>query len=77
MMVDPSTNDVYVSQTGTNTISVIDTDGLLVGVRFNVDPSSSDHIYCDKSGIGYVDNYKRFPYDGVINCEAKTGNGLT
>jgi YVTN family beta-propeller protein len=75
--IDPSTRNAYVSHTITDTISVIDIDSLLVGVRFNVDPPSSGYISCDKSGIAYDDNYKRVPYDGVMKCEAKAGSGFT
>ena len=75
--VNSDANIIYVTDPDSNTISLIDgrINEPAIGVRFNVNPSYSGFIYCDKTGNAYDGYYVRILY-GTIKCEAKAGDGF-
>jgi YVTN family beta-propeller protein len=80
--VNRGTNMIYVTNPGSNTVSVINgsTNKLLVGLTFNIDPPNSGRIGCiskeDKRDT-YTFNtnkYVRFPYGKKLVCTSYSNN---
>jgi YVTN family beta-propeller protein len=73
--VNPNTNLIYVANSGSNTVSVIDESlrEVVAGLTFKVIPLNSGHIICN--GREYAtDTYSRIPYNS--NCRAQPNTGF-
>jgi YVTN family beta-propeller protein len=74
--VDQRKNMIYVTNTGSNTVSVIDgsTNDLVIGLTFTIDPPNSGRIECidknEKTDINMydTDKYVRFRYGTELEC---------
>jgi YVTN family beta-propeller protein len=74
--VDDITNMVYVTNTGSDTVSIIDgnTDSLLVKVNFNVNPPNSGNIQCNGQSI-LPNTYFMYRNGTNLTCTANAGQG--
>jgi YVTN family beta-propeller protein len=74
--VDDITNMVYVTNTGSNTVSIIDgsTDSVVVKVGFNINPPNSGNIQCNGQLI--LPNTHFLYRNGTnLTCTASAGQG--
>jgi YVTN family beta-propeller protein len=74
--VNDVSNMVYVTNTGSNTVSVIDgsVDGVIERVNFNINPPNSGDIQCNGQQI--VQNTYLFYRNGTnLQCHADAGQG--
>jgi YVTN family beta-propeller protein len=74
--VDDITNMIYVTNTGSDTVSIIDgnTDSLVVKVSFNVNPLNSGDIQCNGQLIP-PDTYFLYRNGTNLTCTANPGQG--
>jgi YVTN family beta-propeller protein len=74
--VDDITNMIYVTNTGSNTVSIIDgkTDNVVVKVGFNVNPPNSGDIECNGQHI-LSDTYLLYRNGTNLICSANAGQG--
>jgi YVTN family beta-propeller protein len=68
---------IYVTNPGSNIISVIDgkTNSLIVGVNFNINPLGSGNIYCNGQKI--ETNYSKYNIGTELTCEADGISGYS
>ena len=76
--VNPSTNTIYVANSDSNTISVIDGNAnrVVAGVTFNVKPANAGHIECDKDKKLIVPLSQQFYLWSGSECTAKPNQGF-
>jgi YVTN family beta-propeller protein len=74
--IDDITNMIYVTNTGSDTVSIIDgnTDSLVVKVGFNVNPLNSGDIQCNGQLI-QPDTYFLYRNGTNLTCTANAGQG--
>src|SRR5207244_8140121 len=74
--VDDITNMVYVTNTGSDTVSIIDgnTDSLLVKVGFSVNPPNSGNIECNGQLV-LPNTYFLYRNGTTLTCTASAGQG--
>jgi YVTN family beta-propeller protein len=74
--VDDITNMIYVTNTGSNTVSIIDgkTDSVVIKVGFNVNPPNSGDIECNGQHI-LPDTYILYRNSTNLICSANAGQG--
>jgi YVTN family beta-propeller protein len=74
--VDDITNMIYVTNTGSNTVSIIDgnTDSVVVKVGFNVNPLNSGNIQCNGQLI-LPNTYFMYRNGTNLTCTANAGQG--
>ena len=74
--VDDITNMIYVTNTGSNTVSIIDgkTDNVVLKVGFNVNPPNSGDIECNGQHI-LPDTYLLYRNGTSLICSANPGQG--
>jgi YVTN family beta-propeller protein len=74
--VDDITNMIYVTNTGSNTVSIIDgsTDSVVVKVGFNVNPFNSGIIQCNGQSI-LPNSYFMYRNGTNLTCTANAGQG--
>src|SRR5574341_1226626 len=76
--VDPFTRTVYVANFDDNSVSVIDEESekVVTGVTFNIDPFNSGHIECDKDKKIIVPIKQLFYLWAGSECTAKPFQGF-
>ena len=74
--VDDITNMIYVTNTGSDTVSIIDgyTDSVVVKVAFNVNPLNSGNIQCNGQLI-LPNTYFMYRNGTNLTCPANAGQG--
>jgi YVTN family beta-propeller protein len=75
--IDGSTDTVYVTNSGSNSVSVIDAfaDKVISQVKFNVNPFNSGYIVCDKDNLISPILQNIYLYSGAL-CTAKPNKGF-
>jgi YVTN family beta-propeller protein len=76
LAVDDITNMIYVTNTGSNTVSIINgnTDSLVVKVGFNINPLNSGNIECNGQLI-LPNTYFMYRNGTNLTCTANAGQG--
>ena len=76
LAVDDITNMIYVTNTGSNTVSIINgnTDSLVVKVGFNINPLNSGNIECNGQLI-LPNTYFMYKNGTNLTCTANAGQG--
>jgi len=76
VVVDDITNMIYVTNTGSNTVSIINgsTDSVVVKVGFNVNPFNSGNIQCNGQPI-LPNTYFMYRNGTNLTCTANAGQG--
>jgi YVTN family beta-propeller protein len=76
MAINSNSSSVYVTNTESDTLSIIDTESnrVIVGVNFKIIPPHSGNIICDGQIVS--DKYERYTAGTNILCEAKGNAGF-
>lgn len=75
--INPETNMIYVANTDSSTVSVIDghSNKVVVGVTFKISPSGSGHIQCNSENSPSRIGQYMFVYSGA-QCTAQPNEGF-